>query len=40
MSFVWHNIYGLFELRNDERMIFPLKNFETLNSARNFVDEL
>lgn len=40
MSFVWHNIYGLFELRNDERMIFPLKNFETLNSARNFIDEL
>ena len=27
MSFVWHNIYGLFELTSGEKMIFPLKNF-------------
>ena len=33
-----HNIYGLFRMEDGERIIFPLKNFDTENPARNFLD--
>ncbi len=33
-----YTIYGMFQLQDDERIIFPLKNFRTENPARNFLD--
>ena len=33
-----YTIYGMFQMRNGERIIFPLKNFRTENPARNFLD--
>ena len=38
MSFVSLYIYGLFELGDGGKIVFPLKYFDTLNSARNFLD--
>ena len=38
MSFVWYYIYGLFQVGNERKMVFPLKRFDTLNLARNFLD--
>ena len=34
----WYNIYGMFQMQDGERIIFPLKNFRTENLARNFLD--
>ena len=34
-----NNIYGMFEMDDGERIIFPLKNFDSENLARNFLDE-
>ena len=31
-------IYGMFQMQDGERIIFPLKNFDTENLARNFLD--
>ena len=33
-----HNIYGLFRVEDGEEIVFPLKNFDTENPARNFLD--
>ncbi len=33
-----YTIYGMFQMRNGKRIIFPLKNFRTENPARNFLD--
>ena len=33
-----YNIYGLFRMKNGQRLIFPLKNFDAENIARNFLD--
>lgn len=39
----WYNIYGMFQMQDGdrhqrERIMFPLKNFDTENPARNFLD--
>ena len=33
-----HNIYGLFRMEDGDEIIFPLKNFDTENPARNYLD--
>ena len=33
-----YTIYGMFQMQDSERIIFPLKNFDTENLARNFLD--
>ena len=33
-----YNIYGLFRMKSGQRLIFPLKNFDAENIARNFLD--
>ena len=34
-----YNIYGLFNLQNNEKFILPLKNFLKKNNALNFIDK-
>ncbi len=36
---IWrYNIYGLFRMEDGEKIIFPMKNFDAENLARNFLD--
>ena len=35
-----YNIYGLFNLKNSEKFILPIKNFSNKNDALNFTDKL
>ena len=35
-----YNIYGLFELKDKRKVVVPLKNFNHLNNAKNYVESI
>ena len=35
-----YNIYGLFELKDKRKVVVPLKNFNNMNIAKNYVESI